>query len=175
MVGGRKLKILPRAPTKPVPALRSHDLKLSITKLALKARFPPSLHIDLQSHASSKTHERAPSELTSDTMRDGVGGGLNAMLPDYLTSHSPVRKYYSNSTFHSHWNVLIIMSGWTGCTEVCNVYFERQVGQPIVMFGPNILIERTFYGHTPSTNDIITFRPLNLVIAVGMWRDFQSA
>ncbi len=121
MVGGRKLKILPRAPSKPVPALRSRDLKLSITKLSLKARFPPSLHIDLQSHAS----ERAPSELTSDTMRDGVGGGLNAMLPDYLTSHSPVRKYYSNSTFHSHWNVLIIMSGWTGCTAVCKCIFWK--------------------------------------------------
>ncbi len=55
-----------------------------------------------------------------------------------------------------------------GAQRYANTHFDRQAKQPIVMFGPNILIGRTFYGPTPSTDDINTFRPLNLVIAVGM-------
>ncbi len=49
---------------------------------------------DLQSHASSKTHEHAQSDwrLTCGTMKDNVGGRLNAMLSDYLMSHSPLKK-----------------------------------------------------------------------------------
>ncbi len=50
-----------------------------------------------------------------DPTLPGVGGGLNAMLSDYLMSHSPVRKhytiksasYYNNSGFHSRWNALM--------------------------------------------------------------------
>ncbi len=61
------------------------------SKLALQDVLPPCI-IAPQSHASPKTRERAP---TCDTMRGGAGGGLNATLSDYLTSHSPVRKYYN--------------------------------------------------------------------------------
>lgn len=32
---------------------------------------------------------------------------------------------------------------------------------------------RTFYGPTPSTDNINTFRALNWVIAIGMWRDSE--
>ncbi len=42
--------------------------------------------------------------------------------------------------------------------KVCKYIFDRQVGQPIVMFGPNILIGRTFYGPMPSTDDINTYK-----------------
>ncbi len=47
------------------------------------------------------------------------------------------------------------------CTnKVCKYIFDRQVGQPIIMFGPNIFIGRTFYGPnvTPSTDDINTYK-----------------
>ncbi len=45
-------------------------------------------------NADNKTHERAQSDwrLTCGTMRDDVGGGLNAMLSDYLMSHSQLKK-----------------------------------------------------------------------------------
>ncbi len=45
-----------------------------------------------------------------------------------------------------------------GVQRYANTYFERQAGQPIVMFGPNILIGRTLYGLTPSTDDINTYK-----------------
>ncbi len=56
---------------------------------------PPCV-ITLQSHASFKTHERAPSEqrLTSDMMRDAVGGGLNATLSDYLMTHAAFKSLW---------------------------------------------------------------------------------
>ncbi len=66
------------------------------------------------------------------------------------------------------------MSAQTGCAEECK-YIDWQAGQPIVMLGPNILIGWTFYGPTSSTDNINTFIPLNLVIAIGMLRDFQPA
>ncbi len=46
------------------------------------------------------------------------------------------------------------MSAQTGCTWLCKFIFRRQAGQHIVIFGPNILIGWTFYGPTPSTDDI---------------------
>ncbi len=61
------------------------------------------------------------------------------------------------------------MSARTGCT-----YVDRQVGQPIVVLGPRDMIGWTFYGPMPSTDNINTFRPLNLVTAIGMWRDFSQ-
>ncbi len=51
-----------------------------------------------------------------------------------------------------------------------NTYIDRQVGKPIV---PRDMFEQTCYGSAPSTDDINTFRPLNLVIAIGTWRDFK--
>ncbi len=34
---------------------------------------------------------------------------------------------------------------------------DRQAGQPIVMFGLNVLIGQSFLGPTPSTDDINTY------------------
>ncbi len=45
-----------------------------------------------------------------------------------------------------------------GVQRYANTYVDRQVRQPIVMFGPNNLIGRTFYGPTPSTNYINTYK-----------------
>ncbi len=45
-----------------------------------------------------------------------------------------------------------------GAQRYANTYFDRQAGQPIVMFGPSILIGRTFYGPTPFTEDINTYK-----------------
>ncbi len=62
-----------------------------------------------------------------------------------------------------------VLCAWTGCAEVqyANTYVDRQVGQPIVAL--------RFFGPKPSTDDINTFRPLNLVIAIIIQRDFQPA
>ncbi len=51
-----------------------------------------------------------------------------------------------------------------------NTYVDRQAGQSIVVHGPRDMIGQTFYGPTPSTDDIntYTFRSLNLVIGIGM-------
>ncbi len=51
-----------------------------------------------------------------------------------------------------------------GAWRYANTYADRQVEQPIL--GPRNMIGRTFYGLTPSTDDINTLRPLNLVIAI---------
>ncbi len=47
------------------------------------------------------------------------------------------------------------MSVQTGCAEVSKYIFDRQVGQPIIILGLNILIGQTFYGPTPSTDDTL--------------------
>ncbi len=67
-----------------------------------------------------------------------------------------------------------------GARRCVTKFGDKQVGKPIVMFGQNNLFVRTFYGPTPCKkqliqNNINTFRPLDLVIATGMWRDFQQA
>ncbi len=52
-----------------------------------------------------------------------------------------------------------------------NACIDRQVGQPIVTLGPRNLIGRTVCSHTPSTDDIKTYKyiqTLKLVIAIGM-------
>uniref|UniRef100_A0A9J7XVR0 Hepatic nuclear factor 4, beta n=1 Tax=Cyprinus carpio carpio TaxID=630221 RepID=A0A9J7XVR0_CYPCA len=46
-----------------------------------------TLTIDVLMQAEACTHQ-AEQRLTSDLMRDGVGGGLNAMLSDYLMTYS---------------------------------------------------------------------------------------
>ncbi len=61
-----------------------------------------------------------------------------------------------------------------GAQRYVNTYVDRQVGQSIATLGLRDMIGRVFYGPIPST-DISTVRPLNFVIAVGMWRDFQTA
>ncbi len=63
-----------------------------------------------------------------------------------------------------------------GAQRYANIYVDRQVGKSIKTLGPSVLIGRTFLGPTPSTEYIIqinTFRQLNLMIAIGMWIDFQ--
>ncbi len=55
-----------------------------------------------------------------------------------------------------------------GASRYANTYVDRQIGQPIVALGLRDMTGRTFYGSTPSTDDINTFRPLNLVIAIRM-------
>ncbi len=58
-----------------------------------------------------------------------------------------------------------------------NTHVDRQVGKSIKTLGKkNVLIRQTFLGPMPSTEHINTFRPLcNLMIAIGVWRDFQPA
>ncbi len=62
-----------------------------------------------------------------------------------------------------------------GAQRYANTYVDRQVGKPIKTLGSSVLIGQTFLGPMPSTEYINTFRPLNLMIAIGMWRDFQPA
>ncbi len=50
-----------------------------------------------------------------------------------------------------------------GAQRYANTYVDRQVGKSM-----SVLIGRTFLGPTPSTEYINTFRPLNLMIAIGM-------
>ncbi len=45
-----------------------------------------------------------------------------------------------------------------GVRRYANTYFDRQVGQPIVALGLKNLIGWTFYGHTPSTDDISAYK-----------------
>ncbi len=35
---------------------------------------------------------------------------------------------------------------YQGVQKYANTYFNKKAGHPIVMFGPNNLIDRTFYG-----------------------------
>ncbi len=62
-----------------------------------------------------------------------------------------------------------------GAWRYANTYADGQVGQPIVILGPKNMIGWKCFGPTPATDDINTFRPLNLVTAIWMWRDFQPA
>ncbi len=43
-----------------------------------------------------------------------------------------------------------------GAQRYANTYVDRQVGKPIKMLGPSVLIGRTFLGPTPSTEYINT-------------------
>ncbi len=54
-----------------------------------------------------------------------------------------------------------------GVQRYANTHVDRQVGKSIKMLGMSVLIGRTFLGPTPSTEYINTFRPLNLMIAIG--------
>ncbi len=49
--------------------------------------------------------------------------------------------------------------------KYANAYVDRQAGQPIVMFGLNNLIGQTFYGPTPSTDDLNILRSLNFLLS----------
>ncbi len=62
-----------------------------------------------------------------------------------------------------------------GVQRYANTYVDRKIGKTIKMLEPSVLIGRTFLGPMPSTEYINTFRLLNLMIAIGMWRDFQRA
>ncbi len=95
-------------------------------------------------------------------MRDGC----NALRLD-LMSHSTVRKHYSTKHIILQLNHLSFslesaddMMVYHVCTyrvhRGMQYIFDRQEGQPIVMFGPNILIGQTFYGPKPSTDYINT-------------------
>ncbi len=44
-----------------------------------------------------------------------------------------------------------------GGRSYANTYIDLQVGQPIIALGQRNLIGRTFYGPTPSTDDINTY------------------
>ncbi len=43
-----------------------------------------------------------------------------------------------------------------GAQRYANIYVDRQIGKPIEMLGPSVLIGRTFLGPTPSTEYINT-------------------
>ena len=43
-----------------------------------------------------------------------------------------------------------------GAQRYANTHVDRQVGKPIKMLGPSVLIDRTFLGPTPSTEYINT-------------------
>ncbi len=59
-------------------------------------------------------------------MRDGVGGGLNATLSDYLMSHSVCNSLMEHTDYVS---CLCEQSAYV------NTYVDRQVGQPIIVLG----------------------------------------
>ncbi len=61
-----------------------------------------------------------------------------------------------------------------GAQRYANAYVDRLVGKSIKMFVVSFLIGQRCIAPSPSTEYINTFRPLNIMIAIGMWRDFQS-
>ncbi len=58
-------------------------------------------------------------------------------------------QYYNNNAFHSSSvcnSVMNALMVYQGVQKYANTYFNKKAGHPIVMFGPNNLIDRTFYG-----------------------------
>ncbi len=136
-------------------------------------------------------------------MQSGGARGLELETTCYIMYHSLVRKryntvskcttipgrntgflmlvYHSRSVCTTCMNALMTYSYLCepGAQRYANTYVGKQVGKPIKTLGPSILIGRTFHGPTPSTEygftQINTFRPLNLMIDIGLWRDIKPA
>ncbi len=54
-----------------------------------------------------------------------------------------------------------------GAQRYANTYVDRQVGKPIKMLGPSVLIGQTFLGPTPSTEYVNTDKYIYVMTTLG--------